>query len=48
MFTAARPLDILVQLLLQVILQLGAKIRRVKEDGVRQLELSCEMICMSA
>lgn len=37
-FTAARPLDILVQLLLQVILQLGAKIRRVKEDGVRQLE----------
>lgn len=39
MFTATCPLDILVQLLPEIVFQLGAKVRRVEEDGVRELEL---------
>lgn len=36
---ATRALDILVQLLPEILLELGAKVGRVEEDGVRELAL---------
>lgn len=41
---ATCTLDILKQLLPEIIFQLGAKVRGVQEDGVRQLELSSRVI----
>jgi hypothetical protein len=38
-FAGTCPLDILVQFLFQVVLELGAKVGRVKEDGVCELSL---------
>lgn len=41
-FSRTRPLDILVQLLPEVILELRAKVGRMKKDGMRQFTLLSE------
>lgn len=47
-FTTAGALDILVQLLPEVVFQLRTKVRRVEEDGMRELALSDDRVVVSS